>query len=201
MERLKERILRDGVAVGTEAVKVDSFLNHQIDVGFMGEIGSELRHRFGDIPREQVDKILTVESSGIAMACATATAFDPQNPPPVVFAKKELPRTLTDEVWFTEIMSFTKSKMTAVRIAKKFLCSGERVLIIDDFLAHGQAAAGLVDLIEQAEAELLGVGIVIEKAFQQGGKRLRSRGIRVESLAIIERIDDGTIVFAEGEER
>jgi xanthine phosphoribosyltransferase len=103
---------------------------------------------------------------------------------------------MTDEVWFTEIMSFTKMEMTAVRIAKKFLQSGERILIIDDFLAHGQAAAGLVNLVEQAGAELLGVGIVIEKAFQQGGKLLRSQNIRVESLAIIESINEGNITFA-----
>jgi len=195
MQLLKDRIISDGVAVGTEAVKVDSFLNHQIDVGFMAEIGAELRRRFGDIPRDKVDKILTVESSGIAMACSAATAFDAGNPPPVVFAKKELPRTLTDEVWFTEIMSFTKMKMTAIRIAKKFLCPGERVLIVDDFLAHGQAAAGAVKLVEQAGAELVGVGIVIEKAFQGGGELLRKQGIRVESLAIIDAIEDGTITF------
>jgi len=195
MKQLKTRILSDGVAVGTEAVKVDSFLNHQIDVAFMNEIGAELRRRFADIPRDGIDKILTIEASGISMACATATAFDAQNPPPVVFAKKGLPRTMTDEVWFTEIMSFTKMKMTAVRIAKKFLQPGDRVLIIDDFLAHGQAAAGLVNLVEQAGAELLGVGIVIEKAFQQGGTLLRSQSIRVESLAVIDTIKDGTITF------
>ena len=195
MEQLKERILRDGVAVGTEAVKVDSFLNHQIDVAFMGEIGAELRRRFDDIPRTGIDKILTIEASGISMACAAATAFDAGNPPPVVFAKKGLPRTMTDEVWFTEIMSFTKMEMTAVRIAKKFLQPGERILIIDDFLAHGQAAAGLVNLIKQADAKLLGVGIVIEKAFQQGGTLLRSQDIRVESLAIIDSIKNGTICF------
>jgi xanthine phosphoribosyltransferase len=112
-----------------------------------------------------------------------------------VFAKKGLPRTMTEACWFTEIMSFTKMDMTAIRIAQKYLCAGDRVLIVDDFLAHGQAAAGLVKLVEQADAELLGIGIVIEKAFQGGGALLREQGIRIESLAVISEIANGEIHF------
>jgi xanthine phosphoribosyltransferase len=192
MTTLNERILKDGVAIGTETLKVDSFLNHQIDVKFFEQLGQEFRARFADIADSGIDKILTVESSGIAVACFVAKYF---GYPPVVFAKKDLPRTMTEDYYFTEIMSFTKMKMTAIRIAQKFLSAGERVLIIDDFLAHGQAAAGLAKLIEQADAELLGVGIVIEKEFQGGGQLLRDQGIRVESLSIIEKIEDGHIIF------
>jgi xanthine phosphoribosyltransferase len=194
MRTLNERILTDGVALGTDTVKVDSFLNHQIDARFFEDIGAEFAHRFGDLKAEGIDKILTVESSGIAVACFTARCF---GYPPVVFAKKELPSTMIDDYYFTEIMSFTKGKMTAIRIAKKFLQSGERVLVIDDFLAHGQAASGLLRLIEQAGAQLLGIGIVIEKSFQGGRDLLEASGARVESLSIIEKIEDGIITFIE----
>ncbi|MDR0851867.1 MAG: xanthine phosphoribosyltransferase [Clostridiales Family XIII bacterium] len=192
MEILKERICRDGVAIGTEILKVDSFLNHQIDAALFEKIGEEFASRFSDVA-PQVNKIVTIEASGIAVAAFVARYFDY---PPVVFAKKDLPNTMTDAYYFSEIMSFTKMKMAPIRIAKKYLNEGDKVLIIDDFLAHGQAAIGLLNLIEQAGAELLGIGIVIEKAFQGGGKKLRDRNVRVESLAVIERIEDGTILFA-----
>jgi xanthine phosphoribosyltransferase len=192
MDILKERILRDGALVGTEIVKVDSFLNHQIDAGLFEKIGEAFASRFSDIAT-QIDKILTIEASGIAVAAFVSRYF---GYPPVVFAKKHLSGTMVDEYYFSEILSFTKKRMTPIYVAKKYLQKGERVLIIDDFLAHGQAAIGLLNLIEQAGADLLGVGIVIEKAFQNGGQKLRDKGIRLESLAIIEKIENGTIVFA-----
>lgn len=192
MEILKEKIINDGVAVGTEILKVDSFLNHQVDVEFLEKIGKEFADRFKDVAKDGVDKIVTVEASGIAVACFASKYF---GYPPVVFAKKEMPSTMTEEYYFTEVYSFTKSKVGSIRIAKKFLHKEERIIIIDDFLAHGQAASGLAHLVEQAEAELLGVGIVIEKEFQGGGKKLRDKGIRLESLAVVKKIEDGIISF------
>jgi xanthine phosphoribosyltransferase len=191
MDILKERIINDGVAVGTEILKVDSFLNHQIDVKLFEGIGRAFKERFADVG-DRVDKLLTVEASGIAVAAFVSRYFDY---PPVVFAKKETPNTMNEDYYFSEVMSFTKMQMSSIRIAKKYLCAGERVLIIDDFLAHGQAALGLINLIAQAGAELLGVGIVIEKEFQGGGAKLRSKGVRVESLAVVEKIEDGKIIF------
>jgi len=191
MEILKKRILRDGVAVGTEILKVDSFLNHQVDVTLFELIGAEFRTRFDDVA-DKVDKILTIEASGIAVAAFTARYFGSV---PVVFAKKEQPSTMMDDYYFSEIMSFTKRKMSSIRVDKKFLKEGDRCLIIDDFLAHGQAALGISRIAQQAGAEILGAGMVIEKEFQSGGARLREKGIRVESLAIVEKIEDGVIYF------
>ncbi|MDR0875418.1 MAG: xanthine phosphoribosyltransferase [Clostridiales Family XIII bacterium] len=193
MQILKNRILKDGLAVGTEILKVDSFLNHQVDVTLFELIGADFRTRFDDIAAN-VDKILTVEASGIAVAAFTARYFGSV---PVVFAKKEQPSTMEGGYYFSEIMSFTKRKMSSIRIDKKFLGAGDRCLIIDDFLAHGQAALGLVNLANQAGAEILGGGFVIEKAFQGGAERLREKGIRVESLAVIRQIEDGVISFTE----
>lgn len=192
MEILKERIVKDGVAVGTEILKVDSFLNHQIDVKLFEQIGEEFARRFEDISKGGVDKIVTVEASGIAVASFVSKYF---GYPPVVFAKKELPSTMNDDYYFTEVFSFTKNKVSSIRIAKKFLDKDEKVLIIDDFLAHGQAAIGLINLIDQAGANLLGAGMVIEKEFQGGGAKLRDKGVRLESLAIVEKIEDGKIQF------
>jgi len=191
MEILKKRITKDGVAIGTEILKVDSFLNHQVDVTLFELIGAEFRTRFDDIA-DQVDKILTVEASGIAVAAFTARYFGSV---PVVFAKKEQPSTMQEEYYFSEIMSFTKRKLSSIRIDRKFLSEGDRCLIIDDFLAHGQAALGLVKIAQQAGAEVLGAGMVIEKEFQEGGLRLREKGIRVESLAVVSEIKDGVIKF------
>jgi xanthine phosphoribosyltransferase len=191
METLKKRIVQDGVALGTEILKVDSFLNHQIDVTFFEELGEEFRNRFSDVA-DQVDKILTIEASGIAVACFTAKYFGNA---PVVFAKKEKPNTLGDDYYFSEIMSFTKMKMTSIRVVKKYLSPGEGVLIIDDFLAHGQAALGLKNICDQAQVNLLGVGAVIEKKFQGGAEILKNCGVRVESLAVVDRIEDGHIYF------
>ena len=191
MEILKKRIIKDGLAIGTEILKVDSFLNHQVDVTLFDLIGADFRTRFDDIA-DKIDKILTVEASGIAVAAFTARYFGSV---PVVFAKKDQPNTMDGGYYFSEVMSFTKRKMSSIRIDKKFLQSGDRCLIIDDFLAHGQAALGLVNLASQAGAEVLGGGFVIEKAFQGGADRLREKGLRVESLAVVDRIEDGVITF------
>ena len=193
MEILKKRILKDGLALGTEVLKVDSFLNHQVDVTLFDLIGAEFRTRFDDVA-DQVDKILTIEASGIAVAAFTAKYFSSV---PVVFAKKEQPNTMMEEYYFSEVMSFTKRKLSSIRVDKKFIGEGDRCLIIDDFLAHGQAALGLVRIAQQAGAEVLGAGVVIEKEFQEGGARLREKGVRVESLAVVAKIEDGAIIFKE----
>jgi xanthine phosphoribosyltransferase len=189
MKALIEKIRNEGEAIGTQIVKVDGFVNHQIDVAFMMEMGKEFRSRFGDI---RVDKILTVEASGIAIACLTSVAFDY---PRVVFAKKMVPSTMVDGFFQAEAKSFTKGTVSTLRVAKKFLAEGDRVLIVDDFLAHGEAASALADIVEQAGAAVAGFGIVIEKAFQGGGNILRQAGYRVESLAVIDKIQDGVIFF------
>lgn len=189
MKALKERIIADGVAIGTEIVKVDSFLNHQIDVALLDEIGQEFAKRFRGM---EVSKILTVEASGIAVACITAKYFGNI---PVLFAKKTLPNTMTEGFYNAEVKSFTKGTVSIVRVSKKFLNPSDRVLILDDFLAHGEAAHGMTMLVQQADAKLVGIGAVIEKKFQGGGKRLREKGFLVESLAVIESIQSGKITF------
>ena len=177
MEALKEKILTEGQAIGTEIVKVDGFLNHQIDVKFLEEIGEEFKRRFSDL---QVDKILTVEASGIAIACMCAPLF---GYPPVVFAKKAAPSTMNEGFYEAEARSFTKGTVSKLKVAEKFVNEGEKILIIDDFLANGAALKGLIELCRQAGAEVIGAGICIEKAFQPGGDLIRSMGVRVESLA------------------
>ena len=189
MELLRERIIRDGVAIGTEIVKVDSFLNHQLDVAFLYELGAEFHRRFAAV---QPDKILTMEASGIPVAVLTALHF---NNAPVVFAKKAAPSTMTEGFYIADVTSFTKGVISQARVSQKFLKPGEKILIIDDFLAHGEAALGLISLIEQAKGVVLGVGAVIEKEFQNGGNRVRERGYRVESLAVIKEITEGKIIF------
>lgn len=189
MKALIDKIRNEGEAIGTQIVKVDGFVNHQIDVKFMMEMGREFKSRFGDI---QVDKILTVEASGIAIACLTAIAFDY---PRVVFAKKMVPSTMVEGFYEAEAKSFTKGTVSMLRVSKKFLTDGDRVLIIDDFLAHGEAATAMADIVAQAGASIVGFGIVIEKAFQGGGDKLRQSGYQVESLAVIDKIEDGVITF------
>ena len=191
MKILKDRIVADGVAIGTEIVKVDSFLNHQIDVELLDKIGQEFSEKFQNCG---VTKILTVEASGIAVACMAARYFGNI---PVVFAKKSSPNTMTEGFFGAEVKSFTKGTTSVVRVSEKFLDENDKVLIIDDFLAHGEAALGLAELVNQAGAVLVGVGAVIEKQFQGGGTRLREKGYQVESLAVIESIQDGKINFAE----
>ncbi|MCL1809990.1 MAG: xanthine phosphoribosyltransferase [Clostridiales bacterium] len=189
METLKNRILAEGQAIGQEIIRVDSFLNHQIDAEFMYEIGEEFKKRFAG---EEINKILTIEASGIAIAVCAAKFF---GYPPVVFAKKDASGILTPGFYSSEAKSFTKGVVSTVKIAEKFLSSIDRILIIDDFLARGEAAFALCSLAEQAGAAVVGIGAVIEKGFQGGGDRLRKRGYRVESLAVIEKITGGKIIF------
>ena len=166
-------------------LKVDSFLNHQMDVGLFNEMGKEFRRLF---PDERINKILTIEASGIGVACIAAQYFHV----PVVFAKKSQSINLDGEQYATRIESFTHKRVYDVIVAKKYLGKDDHVLIIDDFLANGCAAAGLIDLVHSAGATVEGVGIAIEKGFQEGGALLRSKGVRVESLAIVESLDAGT---------
>lgn len=189
MEELKEKILKEGVAIGTEIVKVDHFLNHRLDVRFLERIGMEFRKRFEGC---DIDKILTVEASGIAVACLTAPCF---GYPPVVFAKKAKPSTMTEGFYEADARSFTKGTVSKFRVSEKFLKRGEKVLIIDDFMAHGEASLALTDIVRQAGGVVAGVGAVIEKGFQGGSDRLRQAGYRVESLAVIDKIDNGRIIF------
>lgn len=188
MELLKQKILAEGRVIGTYILKVDSFLNHQLDVSLLNDIGSEFKRRFED---EKITKILTIEASGIAIACIAAQYFGI----PVVFAKKTEASNQDAEVFESEVYSFTRQKSYKIRISKKYLCANDHVLILDDFLAAGKAVNGLVNIVGQAGASLVGVGIAIEKGFQQGGKELRSKGIRLESLAIVDSMENGKIVF------
>lgn len=189
MELLKQRILKDGTELGTEIVKVDSFLNHQLDVGLFMALGKEIHCRFGNLG---VNKILTIESSGIGIAVITAMYFDLV---PVVFAKKTQPSTMTEEFYGAPVKSFTKGTVSIARVAKKYLHPEDRVLIIDDFLAHGEAAAGLCSLVEQAGGKVCGIAAVIEKEFQGGGAKLRQAGYYVNSLSVITKIENGKIFF------
>lgn len=190
MELLKERIRRDGIVKPGNVLKVDSFLNHQIDVPFISELGKEFYKLFGD---RKVDKILTIEASGIGIACLTAVYFGV----PVVFAKKSAGSNMDKEVYATEVKSFTHNKVNHVVVSKKYLNKGEHILIMDDFLANGCAVEGLIDLVNQAGGLVEGVGICIEKGFQGGGDELRRKGVDVKSLAIIDKMDPetGSIVF------
>jgi len=188
MKALKERILKDGYVLTEEVLKVDSFLNHQIDARLMYKMGEEFRIRFAKKP---ITKIVTIEASGIAIATLAALTFNV----PVVFAKKTQSRNLDKETYTYPVFSFTKQETYDIHISKKYLNKDDQILIIDDFLANGQAVEGLINLIEQAGASLAGVGIVIEKGFQNGGKELRAKGIHVESLAIVDRMKDGEIRF------
>ena len=185
MELLEQRIRRDGVVKGTDVLKVDSFLNHQMDVALFEEIGKEFLRRFDGCG---VNKILTIEASGIGIACVTAQFFHC----PVIFAKKSKTKNIAGEVYTTKVRSFTHGNVSDVIVSTRFLGPGDKVLIIDDFLANGAALEGLIDLVSQSGAELAGAGIVIEKAFQPGGDRLRAKGIRVESLARIKSMSEET---------
>ena len=190
MQLLKEAILSKGRVKGENILKVDSFLNHQIDTKLLNEIGKEFVARFKD---EGITKILTVEASGIAVACFVGQHFDV----PVVFAKKTESKNLDDATYESQVYSFTKDRYYQIRVSKRYLTSEDKVLIVDDFLANGHAAMGLIDIVDQAKAGLSGVGIVIEKGFQDGGSLLRDKGIRVDSLVIIKSMKDGQVVFAD----
>ncbi|MBR3396851.1 MAG: xanthine phosphoribosyltransferase [Lachnospiraceae bacterium] len=192
MKLLEDRIRKDGVVKEGDVLKVDSFLNHQIDIGLYEEIGKEFRKLF---PDEDITKILTIEASGIGIACITARYFNV----PVVFAKKTATVNIDGEVYSTRIDSFTHKRTYDVIVSKRFINEGDNILIIDDFLANGCAVSGLIEMVQSAGAKVAGVGIVIEKGQQSGGRLLRERGIHVESLAIIESMDAGTgeIIFRE----
>ena len=190
MKALEEKILKDGQVRPGNILKVDSFLNHQMDIAFINEIGKEFKRLFGD---RKVTKIITVEASGIGIACITAQYFGV----PVVFAKKAQSLNLDGSLYTTKVQSYTHGRVYDVILSKKFLTADDHVLIIDDFLANGCAVQGLLEIIEQAGATLEGVGIVIEKGFQDGGKELRARGVDVKSLAIIKSMTDTAIEFEE----
>ena len=171
------------------ALKVDKFLNHQMDVKLFNDIGEEFAKRFAGTG---VNKILTIESSGIGIACIAAQHF---NNCPVIFAKKTLSKNLDGEMFVTQVKSYTKGVTYDVMVSEKYLGKGDKVLIIDDFLANGCALMGLIDIVKQSGAELAGAGIVIEKGFQVGGKTIRDMGVKLESLAIVDSMDNGTITF------
>ena len=193
MRLLKEKIKNEGIVLNNSILKVDAFLNHQIDPELMMELGREFSKRFAD---KEVTKILTVESSGIAVALTTALFFHV----PVVFARKQKPSTMNENLYSTKVFSFTKNVTNNVSVSKKFLPPGENILILDDFLANGEAAMGLVDLVHQAGSNVVGIGIVIEKSFQPGRNRLIEAGYQVESLARIKAFEKGQIVFADDNE-
>ena len=193
MRLLKEKIKNEGIVLNNSILKVDAFLNHQIDPELMMELGREFSKRFAD---KEVTKILTVESSGIAVALTTALFFHV----PVVFARKQKPSTMNENLYSTKVFSFTKNVTNNVSVSKKFLPPGENILILDDFLANGESAMGLVDLVHQAGSNVVGIGIVIEKSFQPGRNRLIEAGYQVESLARIKAFEKGQIVFADDDE-
>ena len=190
MELLEERIRRDGVVREGNILKVDNFLNHQLDIDLFEALGAEFARRFADVP---ITKILTIEASGIAIASIAARYFHV----PVLFAKKTQSVNLDGSLYATKVESFTHKRTYDVIVSARFLTADDHVLIIDDFLANGCAALGLIDLVEQSGATLEGIGIAIEKGFQKGGQELRERGYRVESLAIVESMDatTGEITF------
>ncbi len=188
MKLLEDRIKKDGIVLKGNILKVDSFLNHQIDVDLMCRLGKEFYRLFSDCG---VTKILTIEASGIGIACLTAQYFGCK----VVFAKKSRTLNLSPDVYCSEVRSFTHNVTNNVLVSKKFLSSEDKVLIIDDFLANGCALNGLIDIVQQAGAQVAGVGIVIEKAFQPGGDMIRRRGIRVESLARVKSMSDDSLEF------
>jgi len=188
MKLLKDRILRDGKIGAGNVLKVDSFVNHQIDVPFMSEVGKEFYNRFKD---EKITKILTIEASGIGIACLAATHFGV----PVVFAKKTPTNNISGDVYTAEVYSYTHERSYMIRLSKEFLSKDDRVLIVDDFLAKGSALTALLSLVKDAGASVAGAGIVIEKAYQEGGKLVRDMGVRVESLAKIASMSENGIVF------
>ena len=190
MNFLEERIQKDGIVKEGNVLKVDSFLNHQMDIRLLEQMGEEFKRRFADV---QVDKILTIEASGIGIACIAARYFDV----PVVFAKKTQSINLDGEMYVAEVESFTHKCKNQVIVSKKFLKEGEHVLLIDDFLANGKALEGLAQLVQDSGAELVGAGVVIEKGFQNGGQKIRDMGVRLESLAIVDSMTDDSLTFRE----
>ena len=185
MQLLKDRILTDGVVKEGNILKVDSFLNHQMDIDLINEVGKEFKKRFDHCP---ITKILTIEASGIGIACIAAQYFHV----PVVFAKKSQSINIDGDVYSTKIESFTHKKVYDVIVSKKYIGKDDHILLIDDFLANGCALEGLINLVQSAGATVEGIGIAVEKGFQEGGKRIREKGVQLESLAIVDAMDSKT---------
>lgn len=188
MHALEQKILAEGIVLSDQVLKVDSFLNHQIDPKLMQQIGQEFARLFKDAG---ITKIITIEASGIAPAVMAGLELDV----PVIFARKYQSLTLKDDLYRSKVFSFTKQTESTIAISNKYISASDKVLVIDDFLANGQAALGLADLIHQAEAEVVGIGIVIEKSFQPGRDILLEKGYRVESLARVKSLGNGTVEF------
>ena len=192
MEALKRKIISEGTVLSNSVLKVDSFLNHQVDPALMMKIGEEFARRFS---KEGVTKVLTLESSGIAPGVMTALFMNV----PLIFARKRKSLTLANDLLSSKVHSFTKQETSEISVSNKFISKGDQVLILDDFLANGQAALGLIDIVHQAGATVVGVAIVIEKSFQNGGYLLRNKGYRVESLARIGSLSNGQVEYIEEE--
>lgn len=190
MELLKQKIRENAILLDGDIVKVDMFLNHQLDTALLYEIGGEFRRLF---PSKTITKILTAEASGIAIAAIAGLHFGV----PVVFAKKYNPKNICADAYVADVFSYTKGTSTQIRVAKEYLSPDDHILILDDFLANGQALKGLLHIAEQSGAVLEGIGIAVEKGFQEGGKFLREQGYPLKSLAIIDAIRDGEIIFRE----
>lgn len=188
MKLLEDRILRDGIVKPGNILKVDSFINHQMDIPFINELGREFKRRFAD---SVITKILTIESSGIGIACIAAQYFGV----PVIFAKKAQSLNLDGEMYIAKVESFTHKRVYDVILSKKFLTEQDHVLLIDDFLANGCALMGLMEIVKQSGAVLEGAGVVIEKGFQKGGQMIRDMGVHLESLAIVESMTDDSLTF------
>jgi len=193
MESLKQKILTEGKVLSDSVIKVDAFLNHQVDPAFMQSIGEEFASRFAEL---SITKILTLESSGIAPAVMTGLSLGV----PVVFARKRKSLTLNEHLYSAEVYSYTKNESNEISISKDYIDSDDVILIIDDILANGQAALGMIDLVEQTGAALKGIGVVIEKGFQDGRGKLYRRGVHVESLATIASLSDGHVTFQNKED-
>ena len=195
MNFLEERILKDGIVKEGNVLKVDSFLNHQMDINLFKQMGEEFKRRFAG---KDINKIITIEASGIGIACVVASYFDV----PVVFAKKTQSINIDGDVYVAEVESFTQKNKNQVIVSKRFLGPEDRVLIIDDFLANGCALQGLISIVAQAGGTVEGIGIAVEKGFQAGGRMIRNLGYQLESLAIVESMDaaTGTVKFREQEE-
>jgi xanthine phosphoribosyltransferase len=189
MKELEDRIRKDGHVIMPDILKVDSFLNHQIDVALFEKMGAEFKKRFAD---KNITKIMTIESSGIGVAVIADRYFDYV---PVVFVKKAHSKIMNEDAYHTKVHSFTKGNDYEAMISKNYLNEGDHVLIIDDFLANGAAASGMIELCKQAHAKVEGVGIVIEKGFQKGRSVLEAQGVQVESLAIIDHFEKDQVVF------
>ena len=189
MKYLEEKIIKDGVVKPGNILKVDNFLNHQIDVVTLNEMGKEFKRLFADKP---INKILTIEASGIAIATMAALHFDNA---PVVFAKKAKSRNIDNDLYTSVVHSYTYGKDYTITVAKKFLSTDDHILIVDDFMALGNAMIGLLDVVKQSGATVEGIGIAIEKGFQPGGQRLRDMGYNLHSVAIVESMNENEIIF------